>query len=98
MASTKGAWIALCCSVLTVAVGVGCSDANDEVDNDGAGTSGPPILNLDTSANSGSNASGSGGSSGSSNSGAGTSAGGSEAEVLGVNGEPGSCRSLQIED
>lgn len=93
MASRTSEWIALCCEVLVVALGVGCSAANDEADDDESVAPEPPRLDLSTSSG-GSNSSGSGGTSSDTS---GTSGGG-ETEVLGVNGEPGECRSLQIED
>ncbi len=98
MAWRSSAWIAFCCAALSVASGVGCSAPNDEADDDDAAPE-PPRLDLSTShsgSSGGSNSSGSGGSSSESSASSGTS--GSDGEILGVNGEPGECRSLQIEE
>lgn len=92
---------------------LGCSEADDAEDDMSSGTSGPTFnFDMSASASDGSggsNSSGSsgatGGSGGSSSSSSSTSSsstsidfsGPSEAEVIGNNGEPGSCESLQIE-
>src|SRR5688572_13043241 len=101
MSSQTTTQIAIPSAFLALSLLLGCSEADDSTADD-VGTSGPPILNLNTSS-SGSDTSavsGSGGSSGTSDTTATSSgdfSGSSEAEVIGVNGEPGACESLAIE-
>lgn len=100
MVSRSKAAIVLSCAALLLPIWVGCSGANDEADDDD-GPPEPPRLDLSTSGSAstgGSNSSGSGGSSSDSESSSDTSGGSSEPEIIGVNGEPGACRALQIEE
>jgi len=101
MSSRTRTRIAIPRAFLSIPLLFGCSEAKDGTAED-AGPSDPPHFDLSTSSSDAagssggstgvSAASGSGGSGGS-----GDFSGSSEAEVIGVNGEPGACESLAIE-